>query len=72
MLYSAMDSVYSLMREVELKEKDAEQAKVEAAMGGSDILLKTEEIKRMVKLAGETNSMVIFLLLMLSHSPKKI
>lgn len=72
MLYSAIDSVTSLMREVELKEKEAEQANVEAAMGGSDILVKTEEIKQMVKLAEETNSMVVFLLLMSSHSSKII
>ncbi|XP_042053600.1 uncharacterized protein LOC121798590 [Salvia splendens] len=57
MLFSAMDSAISLMREVELKEKAAEQARMEAAMGGTDILLKSEEIKHMVKLAEETNSM---------------
>ncbi|XP_047962388.1 uncharacterized protein LOC125207191 [Salvia hispanica] len=57
MLFSAMDSAISLMREVELKEKAAEQARVEAAMGGTDILVKSEELKHMVKLAEETNSM---------------
>ncbi|XP_042048533.1 uncharacterized protein LOC121794439 isoform X1 [Salvia splendens] len=57
MLFSAMDSAISLMREVELKEKAAEQAREEAAMGGTDILVKSEELKHMVKLAEETNSM---------------
>ncbi|KAL1550199.1 hypothetical protein AAHA92_18197 [Salvia divinorum] len=57
MLFSAMDSAISLMREVELKEKAAEQARVEAAMGGTDILVMSEELKHMVKLAEETNSM---------------
>lgn len=66
MLFSAMDSAISLMREVELKEKAAEQARVEAAMGGTDILVKSEELKHMVKLAEETNSMVVLLLLTLS------
>lgn len=64
-LFSAMQSVISLMREVELKEQAAEQAKVEAAMGGTDILVKTEELKQMLQQAEEANAMVVFLLLIL-------
>lgn len=67
MLFSAMDSVISLMREVEIKEKDSEQAKVEAALGGKDILMKSEELKEMLKQAEETNSMVVLLFLMLTY-----
>lgn len=63
MLFSAMDSVISLMREVELKEEVSEQAKVEAAMGGTDTLIKSEALKQMLKQAEETNSMVVLLLL---------
>ncbi|KAK6120091.1 hypothetical protein DH2020_046221 [Rehmannia glutinosa] len=50
-------SVISLMREVELKEQAAEQAKVEAAMGGADILAKLEELKQMLQQAKESNDM---------------
>ncbi|KAI3460863.1 hypothetical protein Pfo_017526 [Paulownia fortunei] len=56
-LFSAMQSVISLMREVELKEQAAEQAKVDAAMGGTDILVKLEELKQMLQLAKESNGM---------------
>ncbi|KAH6799674.1 hypothetical protein C2S51_036158 [Perilla frutescens var. frutescens] len=55
-LFSAMDSVISMMREVQHKEQAAEQAKVEAAMGSTDILVKSEELKQMVKKAEEANS----------------
>lgn len=58
-LFSSMQSVISLMRELELKEQAAEQAKVEAAMGGSDILVKSEELKEMVQKAEEANAMVV-------------
>lgn len=64
-LFSSMQSVISLMREVELEEQAAEQAKVEAAMGGSDILVKSEELKEMVQQAEEANAMVVFLFLIL-------
>lgn len=56
-LFSAMESVISLMKVVELKEQAAEQAKVEAAMGGTDILNKIEELKQMMQHAKEANSM---------------
>ncbi|KAK9055787.1 hypothetical protein SSX86_026872 [Deinandra increscens subsp. villosa] len=45
-LASALDLVKSLVKEVELKEKAAEEAKVEAATSGLDILAKVEELKQ--------------------------
>ncbi|GER39235.1 hypothetical protein STAS_15832 [Striga asiatica] len=56
-LFSGMQSIISLMREVELKEKAAEQAKLEAAMGRADLLAKLEELKKTVQLTKELNSM---------------
>ncbi|KAL6499504.1 hypothetical protein OROGR_027414 [Orobanche gracilis] len=56
-LLSGMKSVLSLMREVELKEQTAEQAKVEASMGGADILAKLEESKQSLQHAKESASM---------------
>lgn len=53
-----MQSVMDLMREVELDEEDAEQAKEEAARGGLDILVKVEELKKMLAHAKEANDMV--------------
>lgn len=50
----------NLMREVELQEKAAEQANVEAARGGSDILVRVEEYKTMLAHAKEANDMVIY------------
>ncbi|XP_021280961.1 uncharacterized protein LOC110414208 [Herrania umbratica] len=56
-LFQAMQSIISLMREVELKEEAAEQAKEEAARGGLDILVKVEELKQMLPHAKEANDM---------------
>ncbi|XP_075483035.1 uncharacterized protein LOC142523206 isoform X3 [Primulina tabacum] len=56
-LFSAMESVISLMREVELKEQAAEQAKEEAAKGGIDVLHKVEELKLILKHAKDANDM---------------
>ncbi|KAM7521566.1 hypothetical protein LguiA_011468 [Lonicera macranthoides] len=56
-LLSAMESVISLMKEVELQEKAAVQAKEEAAQGGLDILHKVEELKMQLQLAKEANGM---------------
>ncbi|KAL7084172.1 hypothetical protein ACP275_14G208800 [Erythranthe tilingii] len=56
-MFSAMESVISLMREVELKEQAVEQAKVEAAVGGSDLLFKVEELKQFVQSAKDANGM---------------
>ncbi|XP_011082547.2 uncharacterized protein LOC105165281 [Sesamum indicum] len=56
-LFSAMQSVIKLMREVELKEQAAEQAKVEAAAEGADILAEVEDLKQMVQTMKEANGM---------------
>ncbi|KAK4418247.1 hypothetical protein Salat_2237400 [Sesamum alatum] len=56
-LFVAMDSVISLMREVELKEQAAEQAEKEAAIGGTHILDKVDELKQMLPHAKEANDM---------------
>ncbi|KHG22513.1 Golgin subfamily A member 2-like protein 4 [Gossypium arboreum] len=53
----AMQSIMNLMREVELQEEAAEQAKEECARGGSDILVKLEELKQMLPHAKEANDM---------------
>lgn len=58
MLFSSMESLINLMREVELQEKAAEQANMEAATGGSNILARIEEYKTMVVQANEANDMV--------------
>ncbi|KAL3849843.1 hypothetical protein ACJIZ3_011725 [Penstemon smallii] len=56
-LFSATESVMSLMREVEIQEEAAERAKEEAAMGGTDLLNKVEELKKMLQHAKEANDM---------------
>lgn len=60
-LFSSMESLINLMREVELQEKAAEQANMEAARGGSDILVRVEEYKAMLVHAKEANDMVVIL-----------
>lgn len=62
-----MDSVINLMKQVEVKEEAAKQAKTEAATGGMDLLNQVEELKRMLQHAKETNDMVLFLLLTVQH-----
>jgi hypothetical protein len=56
-LFSSMESLISLMRDVELQEKAAEQANMEAGRGGSDILDRVEEYKAMLVHAKEANDM---------------
>ncbi|KAM3382432.1 hypothetical protein P3S68_008006 [Capsicum galapagoense] len=56
-LFSAVESVICLMREVELQEEAAEQAKLEAANGGLDILRRVEDLKEMLWHAKEANDM---------------
>lgn len=58
-LFSSMESLINLMREVELQEKAAEQAKIEAALGGSETLIRVEELKKMLEHAKEANDMVV-------------
>ncbi|KAI7749809.1 hypothetical protein M8C21_008461, partial [Ambrosia artemisiifolia] len=56
-LVLAMDSVVDLLREVESKEKAANQAQEEATQGCSDILAKANEVKHALLRAKETNDM---------------
>ena len=56
-----MDSVMNIMREVELQEKAAQQAREEAARGGLEILTRVEELKEMLQHAKEANGMVVYL-----------
>ncbi|KAI6674723.1 hypothetical protein NL676_002629 [Syzygium grande] len=56
-LFSAMDLVVNLMREVEEKEKVAKQAKEEASSEGHDIYFRIEELKLMLAYAKEANDM---------------
>ncbi|KAJ0581867.1 hypothetical protein HanHA300_Chr04g0146001 [Helianthus annuus] len=57
-LASRLDRAISLKREVELKEKAAEEAKVEAAASSLDILAKVEALKQAQQLIKEANDMV--------------
>nr|XP_043622276.1 ERC protein 2-like [Erigeron canadensis] len=54
-LASTIDLVISLMREVESKEKTAEQAKEDSARSGLDILAKVDELQQAHQHAKETN-----------------
>jgi len=54
-----MESLINLMRDVELKEKAAEQASMEAATGGSNILSMVEGYKTVLEQAKEANDMVV-------------
>ncbi|KAL8530695.1 hypothetical protein ACS0TY_007653 [Phlomoides rotata] len=56
-LFSAMEYVINLMMQVEDKEKAAQQAKVEAASGGMDIMNKVQELKQMLEYAKKGNNM---------------
>ncbi|KAL6210523.1 hypothetical protein ACLB2K_015755 [Fragaria x ananassa] len=56
-LFSAMESVITMMREVELEEKAVDRVREEAARGGQDIMVKVEELKDMLAHAKEANDM---------------
>ncbi|KAJ8426631.1 hypothetical protein Cgig2_020567 [Carnegiea gigantea] len=56
-LFSAMESVIGLMKEVEFQEKAAQVAKQDATRGGLKILEKVEELKKMLDHAKEANDM---------------
>lgn len=60
-LFLAVESIICLMRDVELQEEAAEQAKLEAAKGGLDMLERVEDLKEMLQHAKEANDMVAFL-----------
>ncbi|KAF3961442.1 hypothetical protein CMV_013932 [Castanea mollissima] len=56
-LFSAMERVINMMREVELQEKAAEEAKQEASRGGLNILVELEDLKQTLVHAKEANNM---------------
>ena len=58
-LFSAMERVINMMREVELQEKAAEEAKQEASRGGLNILVEVEDLKQTLVHAKEANNMVV-------------
>ncbi|KAK9945346.1 hypothetical protein M0R45_010866 [Rubus argutus] len=56
-LFSAMESVITMMRKVELEEKAVDHATEEAARGGQDIMVKVEALKQMLTHAKDANDM---------------
>ncbi|CAH9111533.1 unnamed protein product [Cuscuta epithymum] len=56
-MFAAMESLMCLMKEVELQEKAAEQAKEEASIGGRGILDRVDHLKQMLRHAKEANDM---------------
>lgn len=62
-LFSAMESVITMMREVELEEKAVDRVTEEAARGGQDIMVKVEELKLMLAHAKDANDMVVYCLI---------
>ncbi|CAJ1969219.1 unnamed protein product [Sphenostylis stenocarpa] len=56
-LFSSMESLITLMRDVELQEKAAEQANMEAAGGGFNILAMVDDYKAVLEQAKEANDM---------------
>ncbi|KAM1454776.1 hypothetical protein ACFXTO_004230 [Malus domestica] len=57
-LFSAMESIISMMREVEVQEKAVDIVQEEASRGGLDIMVKVEELKQMLAHAKDANVMV--------------
>ncbi|KAI4340226.1 hypothetical protein MLD38_025085 [Melastoma candidum] len=56
-LFSAVESVITMMKEVETHERAAELAKEEAEMGGVDLLAKKADLEKMLAHAKEANDM---------------
>ncbi|KAM1454775.1 hypothetical protein ACFXTO_004230 [Malus domestica] len=56
-LFSAMESIISMMREVEVQEKAVDIVQEEASRGGLDIMVKVEELKQMLAHAKDANVM---------------
>jgi len=54
-----MESLINLMRDVQLQEQAAEQASLDAATGGSNILAMVEGYKTVLEQAKEANDMVV-------------
>ncbi|TQD95341.1 hypothetical protein C1H46_019133 [Malus baccata] len=59
-LFSAMELVINMMREVEVQENAVDIVQEEASRGGLDIMVKVEELKRMLAHAKDANDMVVF------------
>ncbi|CAN6702471.1 unnamed protein product [Malus baccata var. baccata] len=55
---AAMESVINMMREVEVQEKAVDIVQEEASRGGLDIMVKVEELKRMLAHAKDANDMI--------------
>ncbi|KAF3793046.1 hypothetical protein EJ110_NYTH02435 [Nymphaea thermarum] len=56
-LLKALESVALLMKEVDIREKEAEDAKEAASVAGSEALNKAEDLKKMLARAKEANDM---------------
>lgn len=56
-----MESLRSMVKEVEIQEKAAEHAKKEALTGGLDVLSKVDDLRQMLQHAKKTNEMVVYL-----------
>ncbi|KAL9660144.1 hypothetical protein QQ045_024955 [Rhodiola kirilowii] len=56
-LFLSMEAVMNIMREVEAREKAADEAKEDASKGGVEILSRAEELKTMLRKAKEANGM---------------
>lgn len=67
-LFSAMESVITMMRKVELEEKAVDHATEEAARAGQDIMVKVEELKQMLTHAKDANDMVVYCWMRLLYS----
>ncbi|KAM0979975.1 hypothetical protein ACFX13_016019 [Malus domestica] len=57
-LFSAMELVINMMREVEVQEKAVDIVQEEASRGGLDIMVKVDDLKRMLAHAKDANDMV--------------
>ncbi|XP_050121466.1 uncharacterized protein LOC126599177 [Malus sylvestris] len=56
-LFSAMELVINMMREVEVQEKAVDIVQEEASRGGLDIMVKVDDLKRMLAHAKDANDM---------------
>ncbi|CAN6717613.1 unnamed protein product [Malus baccata var. baccata] len=54
---AAMELVINMMREVEVQDKAVDIVQEEASRGGLDIMVKVEELKRMLAHAKDANDM---------------
>ncbi|TQE13790.1 hypothetical protein C1H46_000797 [Malus baccata] len=56
-IFGSMESIINTMREVEVQEKAVDIVQEEASRGGLDIMVKVEELKRMLAHAKDANDM---------------